>query len=690
MSDNLRPNPDQAVSSEDQLPAWVADADAFFNSSEYAGDIVELLAMLPIAKLLGDEAILDLWRQNVVAGLGRVSLAPHLLWVAEATADAASIEAIRSELYEVLQLISTHKSTTSLGEVGFAMSAALATGYAGIGERETAHALLDQILVHVSAESLGSCEYFEQAQMREMAIARTWALGCHIGDSALVHKILGWMLAISPFVLTRDFRSELWVAAIAALSDLSNSDLASSLLARLKLTAVENMDAGVYVATAWMQLAEAYVGLTIPSEAHRLLSEGLQIAKYNISEEALVHILAGAARLYAILGDVQVGASLLTDALQAIATFEGDNIKAYSLQDALHALGTLRVYQHEDVEITEGLLRQAAQLAERIELEEYAITALAAVVRTCLKYDLPVPTSVLERLALLQLDPENENDVDRRLRTIMTAINALNRLKPEAARQLLKQVELAVEGLPYERDYQRAKVCTAYADLSGLYNATSMGQLPAHVCKQVAEIARETQEPMWHTDACVALVRLYTSLGDVRSASSWLTEAIVAWRHIDEWLYAEDRINPIFNVWAAIPDSEVRRSHLEELLGILWYVPDLDQRDTLQARLALSFWNDPVQFRELSVGAISPGGLDTLLTALRESEVIPEGLLPSALYDVLEKASRMPRPFFVGEALLAAQIGVRHGILNSGTAVPILVSIELIIREIAPLPDSLN
>jgi hypothetical protein len=79
---------------------------------------------------------------------------------------------------------------------------------------------------------------------------------------------------------------------------------------------------------------------------------------------------------------------------------------------------------------------------------------------------------------------------------------------------------------------------------------------------------------------------------------------------------------------------------------------------------------------------VSQGGIDVLLSALYDTKVIPIGILPEGLYDLLEKASRLSRLCFAGFTLLATQAGIRHHVLDSRAAVPALAMLEATFREI--------
>ncbi len=690
---NLMADPSQAQTDEEPPPAWAAGAVAEFESAEYAGYIVELFALLPAIVLFGETTAWDTWLQNLVFSLQKVSSAPDLRWITCVAAEKTSVETLRPALQEALHQIGMRAESVAgvrTGEIGFPITAALAGGYARLGDHAAARARLEQILDLISITSLGPCRFPEQAEDRVVGANWAWLTACWIGERELVLRTLDWLLATVPFVMPREDRGKVWSAAVAAAGDLPDAELAAQLFDRLKLVLVKTMDAGGYVATAWLQLAEAYVGLGLPEDGRRLVGESMRIARASAPAEvwspaSMVDVWTRAARLYAALGNVQASAGLLVEALQSVADLEGDNTKAGCLRVVLGALGELSACQSPGKEAAGRLLVQAAQLAEGIGLKEYAVMALAAAVYTGHERDLPVPTVPLERLAWQYLEAEDKSDVGS-LRTVMEAIHALSRAQPDAARPLLEQVERAVEDLPHAGDYERARACQAQADLSGLYAALGESRLPAGWHERAAEMAQQTQDPTWRTDACIALAHVEAWLGNPRSAGDWLTEAVAAWRRIDEWMYASRHVGSIVGAWLAIPDRAERRARLDEMNAILRRIPDPNWRDALRAQLALSFWDDPAQFAGLSAHVTGQNGIESLLTALHEADTIPEGLLPGTLYDILEKASRLPHGFFVGDALLATQVRVRRGIADRDVDIPALAAIEAAIRQIVPWP----
>lgn len=597
---------------------------------------------------------------------------------------------------QALQQIGARAQALSLGEVGFAVAASLAAGYARVGEHEHARRLVGQILDQVSAARLGPCEYPEQARGRTSGMIATWEAACLCGERALVETTLGWLQATAPTALPLPDRAELWVAAVAALDSLGNLDLAQELFERLKLRVAENLEVGGYLATACLQFAEAYAEppLSPPklggqrgvsADARRFVDEGVRVARATLAEEPLVRLLARAAHLTAVLDDPAAGADLLEQALQLIPPIEGDNIKADCLESCLPAVGALAVDQHPARQTAARLLAQATPIAEEIGLEEYVVRALAAIVQLGAEHGLPAPTRALAQHARQFMGADEQHGTSH-LRTVMAAVHALHQAAAERdARGLLQQVERTIERLPRAADYERATVCEACAELIGLYRALGMSEPSARWRDLAATLAAQTEEPDFRTAACLSMAHIEAWFHDAPSAGAWLAEAVVAWHRIEERLYAGSHIRDIFDAWAAIPDDEERGAHLPTMRTVLWRIPDLDERDAWQARLALSFWHDSARFRELAAPVSSQGGLDVLLSALHQADTVPEGILPGTLYDLLEKSSRQPRAFFVGNSLLAAQAGIRHRALSAEVAVPVLALLEATIREIAPV-----
>jgi hypothetical protein len=265
----------------------------------------------------------------------------------------------------------------------------------------------------------------------------------------------------------------------------------------------------------------------------------------------------------------------------------------------------------------------------------------------------------------------------------MTAIHALHQAGADrAADELLQQVTENIERKPRATDHERASVCEAYADLIGLHSALGRTEQSIQWRDLTITLARHTREPGYRTDACLSAARIEALFADAAGADAWLAEAIAAWHQIEERLYASWRIGPIFSAWTAIPDDDVRYARLPTMNAVLWRIPDLDERDAWQLRLAFPFWHDPARFRSLTA-PVSDRVVNTLLAALNGAEVVPEGILPETLYELLEKSSRQLSGIAAGNCLLATQAGVRHQALTAEVAVPVLKLLEAAIRDFA-------
>jgi ATP/maltotriose-dependent transcriptional regulator MalT len=268
----------------------------------------------------------------------------------------------------------------------------------------------------------------------------------------------------------------------------------------------------------------------------------------------------------------------------------------------------------------------------------------------------------------------------------MRAIRGLDQAGSPAAPRLLKRMEQCVEELPCQSDSERAHLCQACTHLAYAYRDLGLGEFSSRWRDLASRMAQDTQDPDWRTDAAVALAHSESVQGNSQAAGAWLAEAVSAWTGIEEWSFARWRIRDIFEAWALIPERGTREEHLGRIRGLLWSVPDLELRDTLQARLAVASWDNPPLSRELMEGIQSQGGLETALTALHEAKTLPDWVLPGALEDVLEKCTKQALPFFAGQALLAAQTAARFGIYTRETVATVLAGIEDRMREFAPLP----
>jgi tetratricopeptide (TPR) repeat protein len=686
---------------EEPVPDWAAEAMALLDSPGYASRAIALFNLLPVAWYVADAARLETWHRRVDEALKGVTSASDLLQVAGAAADLANQAVAEPVLDRMLRQVGARVLEIPTGEVGFAIVAELAVGDARVGERARARHLLTQILDQVTAEALGPAGYPEQSRGRAAGMAAAWMAACLIGERDLVERVLDWLVQIAPHTLWRDDRAALWADGIAALIHLPDLELAGHLFERLRLFAVEVMDAANYFASACWQLADAYLGVGLPEEARRLLAEGVRVAQRAVEGQILVDHLARAAYLYGLLDDVESCSRLVQQALETIPAIEGDNIQAGCLQQVLPALDVLSECGEPGREGAVRLLEQATRVAEGIGLAEYTVLALSDIVRLGVERSLPGPARALARVARLHLRGDDPN----RLRVVGQAVHALHRAgsnpaRPgrrllfgpgawdgagagRAAQQLLGEWERAVGRLPDGSDGERASVCQACANLVALYHALGDGRPSQPWRERAAAVAEQTQEPDWRTDACLAVARIEALDGRAREAAAWLADGIASWHRVDEWLYASLRVDALFDVWAAIPSDEERRALVDRMSSVLWRVPDLVRRDALQARLALAFLHTPSYCEELVEPVASQGGIDVLLTALHAADVVPEGILPGMLYHLLVKSSRQPRPAFAGNSLLATQAGVRHGLFTGETAVPVLEMLEATIREIS-------
>jgi hypothetical protein len=81
-----------------------------------------------------------------------------------------------------------------------------------------------------------------------------------------------------------------------------------------------------------------------------------------------------------------------------------------------------------------------------------------------------------------------------------------------------------------------------------------------------------------------------------------------------------------------------------------------------------------------------PPGISALLEPVHESSGVPAGVLPGALYDLIEKAGRLPWGFFAGPVLLSVQVGLRYGALRGEAVLLAVRRLEEWLREVAHLP----
>ncbi len=652
------------------------EAKGFVPSAQYA---VELLALMPILIPFGSESDREVWWQLFRGSLADVSSDLDLRQIAQVAGDLSTIAVDDVEVDAVLQAVEDRASPLSFDDVGFVIAARLAQGYGRTNNVAHACDLVSRILDQVSAQQLGRSKYPEEAEFWANGITAVWAAACCCGERCLVERTLAWLQEIAFSAIPFDIRADLWLQAIIAVRDLSDLDLADDVFDELKPRSVENVERGPFLATACQQLADSYTELEVLSEAQRLLADCVRIARDTMIDAPRVNLLALAAGNYARLGDTKASIGLIKEALQIIPEIEGEKIQADCLEYTFNAINLLADASQSGRGEAMQLLEVATGIAQSIGLDEYALKALAFFVPKAAAHNLAAPVEAMtERLRELK-EPNEASSLSTRLKAAWALHQAG---KEQDARDLLRQVETAAYKMAQQEDYERNVLCEVCEELVAFLDSMAALRQATRWRELAVTLAGQIQDPQIRTSACASLARIEARFKDARSAGNWLVQAINAWHRIEERFYASSYIGDIYRAWAAIPDSEERWSRLDTMQTVFRRVPDIDERDAWQALLAISFLTDRARFRELMTPVVCQCGIDVLLSTLYNTEEISSGILPEALYDILEKASRLSRLGFAGFALLATQAGISHRVLDSVAAVPALVTLEAIFREI--------
>lgn len=651
-------------------------AQGFIPSSQFA---IELLALMPILIPFGSEGDREVWWQLFRGSLADVSSDSDLRQIAQVAGDLSTIAVDDVEVDAVLQAVEDRASPLLFNDVGFVIAAHLAQGYGHTNNVAHACDLVSRILDQVSAQQLGRSQYPMEAEFWANGITAVWAAACCCGERGLVERTLAWLQEIAFSAVPFNIRADLWLQAIIAVHDLSDLDLADDVFDQLKLRSVENVERGPFLATACQQLADSYTELVVLSEAQRLLADCIRIARDTMIDEPRVNLLALAAGNYARLGDTKASTDLIREVLQAIPEIEGDNIQANCLKNTFNAIDLLADASQSGRGEAMQLLEQAIGIAQSIGLDEYALKALAFFVPKAAAHNLAAPVEAMkERLRKLE-GADEAKCLSSRLQ-VAWALHQAG--KEQDAQDLLTQVETAAYKMPQREDYERNVLCQICEELVAFLDSMAAIQQAIRWRELAMTLAEQTQDPQFRTSACASLARIEARFKDARNAGNWLVEAINAWHRIEERFIASSYIGDIYRAWAAIPDPEERWSRLDAMQTVFRRVPDIDERDAWQAQLAISFLEDCARFRELMTPVVGQSGIDVLLSTIYNTEEISSGILPEALYDILEKASRLSRLGFAGFALLATQAGIRHRVLDSASPVPALVTLETTFREI--------
>lgn len=683
---------------DDEALAWM-DSDA------YASRAAELAGIMPLVARMDEETLWATWWQQFGRALGGIEEAADWRWLTAVCVTTLPEQMGRTRFAAVLGRLHVQIETAQVTQEpasSFAVLATLAAAYIEAGEPDRARRLLEQILQGVSVANMD----VYQPNERRAGMFWMWSAACRLADADLLQQTLAWLQATMPAVLASADRVQLWSGIAGALGEMADAHLALGLMEQIKPYLAGAMETGGYVATAWLQLAEAYNGLEEQAAAQRLALESSAVARASAPLEgwppaSYSRIMARAAGILAQQGVCAASAGLLDEALGPLPYLDAAG-QAECLGLVLERLASLSRCTGTGMALAEERLDAVLAHTESIWPKEETIRTIAYAVNVCAASELAAPVERLAERARDYLEQGDEGQMAHAgafgeiwipyqrdksdaalLQTVMGAIWALWQPHPEDARALLAGVETAVRDLLDAGGRQApqavAHLARLLADLNEQRSLTAWRE-------QATAITTALEDDLDRLNAALAMVHLNAQIGDAGAAGIWLRAALAMWWQLEEWMVASRYIGQLVDAWAAVNSVEERLARLPALQEILEQVPAAGEREDWQARLAISFWDEPQQFAALFRTISGLGGLDPLLTALHEAEEVPPGLLPDLLYEIVEKASRQPVASLAGISLLATQVRVRRGISQPQQDKAVLALIEAQMRSFTAIP----
>lgn len=681
----VAPGPSKGGLAGERIPGW----DELLKRLRPAGPrpLVSCAVVLPI---LDDPAMTNAWAHAVVTGLAEATFETWLhvtgeLWQMAETS-AAPEDALRQILSRLMERLPPAQP--------FELTCVLAATAGSLGEMQMARDLTGRVLQTMSGKTIGRAEYPNQAQAYRWSFGALWAALCRLNDPSLAKSGLEWLLRTAEELLPHDLRAELIAGLFTSLEQVADPQLAKQLHQRLSEAIAQSLDRARFFSVALTQFADAYSALGRRETADRCLREAEALAGSLGHPAFAADILCRAAPLWAEILKPAMAQSATLRALETVPHIQGLNHQAKILQDVVRAV----INAAASPEFRTGaadVLAKAFECAERIS--SFEIDSMSRVIDGFNRSGLACPKKLAARLAQHLLRPKEKSGGKHASpdATITAAqageqVRAASALQAagvhDASRAILGRVEQAVDQLPRESEGDRVRLCQLW-HLSGMFGDLPWRPLPGNVPRAAAAaaMALSIQTPELRSDACVAAARIAAHAQDAPAAGRLLTAAIDAWQHVDEWLWAQQRVGGLFKAFAEIPDRSVRAGCLHSMLGVVRRHEDFYERDRAMAKLAIAWADDPDRFRTLSRSIFLPSGLVQILGAAHEGTLSGE-FVRDAILDVLEKSTPLVPACFLGHSLLVGQISARRGFHDDDSISATLEFIERQMRELLGIP----
>jgi hypothetical protein len=627
------------------------------------------LAVLPTVAGYGSEADMASWQGVFDAYLAGIHNTMELAWVLQTICELPVEEVGAAGMISLLDIVETRSKTIWPDQLDTQIIAGLALGHGRAGDCQRAQEFLSLILD--PTQPVGYCE--DPSGLANEVIT-LWATACLCGDRDLVTRALAWLRKTADLI-PFDVRQEVWLLTIPAVTDIPDQEQARQAFDQLKLLLIDNLAPREFLALAFRQFADANAMLGNNTETKRFLAESLALGREVMTGMHRVGLIARAARIYAHIDEIEDSARLIDEILQAAQQAEDPDFQADILSAVIHPIGTLAGQSPAGKEQAGRLLGGLIDEAISIDVDQLALrvcNSLAAMTRA---QDLDTPAeTIASRFDL--------NGQGRDPREILDTAWLYHQLGMQAdALQALETVEGMVAQFPVESDYQREEVCRFCENLVDFTHGVDQA-LRAQPWRQLAHaLAGQVEDPMSRTAVYINLAKIEARCEDSASSRTWLAQAIQAWFDIEDRFLAGSFTGGLFWAWDAMPDADERWQRRGLIHAVINQVEDLSQRDIWLARMVASFLCNPERFFELIPAITSRAGVDELLNELYERRSVPPGILPSALYVLLQAASRISRLSFAGYGLLATQAGIAHQAVDPHGAATALALIEATMRE---------
>ena len=640
----------------------------------------EALALLAAVLLISDRERLDkairvLLNENGRRLMYAVRMIPSLTFQAEA----------RNSIATLLEAFANDEPGLDQPSL-LPFLADLACGWAFLDRSQTARSYLERLLCDIPPNAFEPPIYPEENRVRRSSFNTIWMASCKIGDPALLTRTLDWLAKAVQQAITYQDASRLWAGAISSLTLIPESQIKEALGERLRVLLVESRNLGMYHATAFLQMGDAWRELGDREESLRLVNRSMTSAKQNWPAS----ILAWASRILAQQEDISGACSLLATAKAGIASDHGMNTRRDALEDVSTPIRALVELGAEGTSAACEMVPELMQLASGIEDCRFSLYALCAIISASAKCGLEKSVSTIAQAAMQCLDSKEKKlgllPVLKAIEVLDTIVQERTSVSNAAEREiekLMTAVHSVLDNTNPTHDGERASICEDYAALLRLSRKINRADSGTRWYERSMQEAQLTTDFQFRLDACAATAEMASQLNRKLEASDWLHEAILCSQNLTELYQLNRATGCIFKAWEAINDLETRRNLLTELQSVVSHLADPYYRDQCLARMIVGIWEDSKTVRALISRLTTSSGVTYLLDSIRAANDLPSGITQDLLYEILMLCTRQSRPTFAGEALAATQAAIHHKLFPPEMLASSLRTLENIFLELS-------